>query len=336
MSETIDVHIHYGSPKDEKTGCYWSADFEKTAAYLAMLLVTKSLLKKATPERIQKVIFGAINKSKYVDKSVILALDEVYYENGDKHPEQTHMFVPNKYVAKLAAENSRMLFGASVHPYREDWEQALDYCIDQGAVLCKWIPSSQQINPSLHKCLPFFKKLAKHNLPLLCHAGPEYAIPTSNEDYNKYNNPSFLRNALNLGVTIIIAHCSLPYFGVLEDEYKDDYEDFYKLFDEAKTRSWKLYADLSAVATTFRRFYIDDIIKKIDPKYLLFASDYPIPTSVLSYNESKNIFRWFKYILKEVLAINNPLDKNFKLIKGMGFDDIIFKNAGFLFSKISR
>lgn len=336
MSEIIDIHVHYGSPLDEETGCYWSEKFQKTAAYVAMLLVTKSLFKKASPARIKKVLFGAIKKSKLVSRSVVLALDEVYDKDGVKHPEWTHMHVPNKYVAKLSADNEKILFGASVHPYRPDWEAELDYCIQHGAVLCKWIPSSQQIDPSFHKCLPFFRKLAKHNLPLLCHAGPEYTIPTSDDNYITFNNPVYLKNALNIGVTVIIAHCALPYFGIFEEEYKDDFEDMKKLFAEAEAQDWKLYADLSAVATTFRSFYMENIVTKFDHKRLLFGSDYPIPSSILSYNKSDNFFQWLKFIIKEVLKTGNPLDQNYKLLKAMGFEQIVFEHAHNLFANIKR
>jgi len=336
MSDVIDIHVHYGSPRDEKTGCYWSDKFQKTAAYVAMLLVTKSLFKKATPARIKKVLLGTIKKSKLVDKSVILALDQVYDESGAKHPEWTHMHVPNQYVAKLAAENAKILFGASVHPYRPDWREELNYCIEHGAVLCKWIPSSQMIDPSNHKCLPFYRELAKHHLPLLCHAGPEYTIPTSDESYITFNNPVYLKNALNVGVTVIVAHCALPYFGVFEDEYKDDFEDLKKLFAEAESHNWKLYADLSAVATTFRSFYMEKIVTKFDHKHLLFGSDYPIPSSILSYNKADNFFQWLKFILKEVMKTGNALDRNYKLLMGMGFEHDVFENANELFEKIKR
>ena len=116
-----------------------------------------------------------------------------------------------------------------------------------GAVLCKWIPSSQQIDVTNEKCFPVYDYLAEHNLPLLVHSGPEYSIPTSNESFIEFNNPKYLRPALDRGVTVIIAHCALPYFGALDTKYQDDMEEFYKLFEESKTKPWKLYADLSAL-----------------------------------------------------------------------------------------
>ena len=331
----IDMHVHFGAPKDKESGCYWSEKFKKTAAYYAMLLLTKSLFKKVNLKRVKKHLFGQINSSQKVDKFVLLAMDQVYDEAGNVHPEWTHLHTPNSYLFKLAGENERILVGASVHPYRKDWEDELNYCIDNNAVLCKWIPSSQLINPEHPKCTSFYKKLARHNLPLLCHAGPEYAIPTSKNHYNEYNNPSYLRKALDLGVTVIIPHCALPYFWFFDVDYQDDYDDFLKLFEEAENNNWNLYADLSAIATPTRAPYIDEILTKIPHEKLLYGSDYPIPISEFSYNKSKGFFSWLKFIFK-AMFMKNQLDKNYLIIQEMGFNDCVFTNADKLFNKIMR
>ncbi len=332
-SEVIDVHIHFGAPKDEESGCYWSDDFERMAAYYFLLIVTNSLFKKITRERVEKHLLKRIIKSKKVDKSVLLALDQVYDENGQVQRNWTNLFVPNNFIVKLANQHERILLGASVHPYREDWENELDYCLENRAVLCKWIPSSQIIDPSDSKCIPFYRKLAKHQLPLLCHAGPEYTIPTQDKKYNEFNNPKYLRIALDQGVTVILAHCALPYFGFLDVDYQDDLDEFYRLFEEVEKNSWNLYADVSAVATPLRAPYMEKIINKIPHERILFGSDYPLPASELSYTNSKNIFKWLKLIW-QAIQIRNPLDKNYTVIKNMGFDDIIFTNAANLFAQI--
>ena len=74
-NETIDVHIHFGAPKDEESGCFWSEEFTKSVAYFAMLLITNSLFKKVNIKRVRKHLLKVINKSKYTDKSVVLAFD---------------------------------------------------------------------------------------------------------------------------------------------------------------------------------------------------------------------------------------------------------------------
>lgn len=337
-NEIIDIHVHFGAPKDEESGCYWSDKFTKQPAYFAMLLLTKSLFKKVDINRVKEHLLTQINDSKLVDKFVLLALDEVYDENGTFVRKWTHLHVPNEYISNLAKSNDKILFGASVHPYRKDWENQIDYCLENGAVLCKWIPSSQLINPSHQKCIPFYNKLVDHHLPLLCHAGPEYAIPTSKDEYGEFNNPKYLRTALDAGVTVIIAHCSMPYWGLFDVDYQDDWEEFKKLFEEADYKNWNLYADLSAVCSPFREGYIREIKKLsnvIPPDRLIFGSDYPIPLSELTYNKSTNFFAWIKFLFKAG-KIKNPLDKNYFIIKNMDLGDAVFTNASKLFSQIKK
>ena len=327
----IDAHIHFGAPADEQSGCYWSEEFEHTAAYYVMLFLTHSLFRKINIARMQKHLLNVINSAKLVSHSIVLALDEVYDEQGNKHPEMTHLYVPNSYLIDLKKTNPRILLGASVHPHRQDWQDELDYCIENGAVLCKWIPSSQQIKPDHPTCMPFYKKLAQTGLPLLAHAGPEYAIPTSDKNYDIYNNPKYLRRALDEGVTVILAHCAMPYFGFLDVDYHDDFEDFLKLFKEAEHNGWNLYADLSAIATPLRAPYVEKVKQEISEHRLLFGSDYPIPASELSYNKVKGFFSWIKYVFR-VWTTRNPLDKNYKIIRKMKFGKKVFTNGNRLFN----
>jgi predicted TIM-barrel fold metal-dependent hydrolase len=337
--EIIDIHVHYGAPKNDKNDCYWSPKFTTTPAYLAILLMSNSIFKKITVKKVEDHLFKNINGSKLVDKFVLLALDAVFDDQGVLHSKDwTHLYVSNDYIIKVCKENKRILFGASVHPFRPDWEDQLDYCIENGAVLCKWIPSSQQINPRDKRLKDFYRKLSDHNLPLLCHSGPEYTIPTSNDAYEEYDNPKYLDAALKAGVTVIVAHCAMPYFGLFDFDYQDDWQEFVKLCEQADKEKWNLYADLSAVCTPFREGYIRKIKEHSDvipSGRLLFGSDFPVPLSELTYNKSTDFLSWIKYLL-QVGKIKNPFDKNYEIIKGMGFNDKIFTNANNLFSQIKK
>jgi predicted TIM-barrel fold metal-dependent hydrolase len=333
MSDVIDMHVHFGAPDDPESGCYWSPAFEKTAAYYAILLITGSMFKPMTIDRVREHLAHQIKTARFVNKTVLLALDEVYDTSGLKHREWTHLHVPNSYLAQWAQQEERILFGCSVHPFREDWEEQLNFSLQSQTVLCKWIPSSQLINPADDQCLPFYRKLADLKLPLLCHAGPEYAIPTSDSAYDSYNNPKYLRKALDLGVTVIIPHCALPYFWFLDADYQDHYREFLNLMRDADKKGWNLYADVSAIATPLRAPYIAEIIDKVSAERILFGSDYPIPLSEFTYNRSKNIWTWLRFVAKTML-VKNSLDKNYLVVKKMGFDQRIFTNASRLFSQI--
>jgi predicted TIM-barrel fold metal-dependent hydrolase len=324
-NEIIDVHVHFGAPEDSDSGCYWSEEFEKGVAFLAMRIVTNNLFGKVTIQRVKKHLLGIINGSENVKKTVLLALDQVYDDNGTLLAKKTHLHVPNSFLAKLSKENDRVLFGASVHPYRSDWEEALQYCLDNNAVLCKWIPSSQQIDLRHPKCMPFYEKLAESRLPLLCHVGPEAAIPPIDKLSQELNSPRFLRNALDAGVTVIAAHAALP---LLPSPLESDqpYRELVKLFDESVSRNWKLYADLSAINLGPRHIYIDKIKMDIPAQSLIFGSDYPIPILDISQKPHISLWHWLKHFFQTII-IKNPLDKNYALIKNMEFDETLFYNA---------
>jgi len=130
---------------------------------------------------------------------------------------ESHLLTPNDVIIDIAKENPRVLFGASVHPYRKkkDLLAEMTRCVDNGAVLFKWIPSSQQINPWDDRCLPFYETLAEAKIPLLCHTGAELAVPRLTLMRKKFDDPRRLKKALNAGVRVIAAHCATPYFGAL-------------------------------------------------------------------------------------------------------------------------
>jgi predicted TIM-barrel fold metal-dependent hydrolase len=323
--EVIDIHVHFGAPEDADSGCYWSEEFEKGIAFFALRLVTNNLFGKVTIQRVKKHLLGVINGSEKVDKTVLLALDQVYDETGSLKKKKTHLHVPNSYLAKLASENDRVLFGASIHPFRSDWEEELQYCLDNKAVVCKWIPSSQQIDLMHSKCLPFYEKLVEYNLPLLCHVGPEAAIPPFDKPSQELNSPRHLRSALDAGVTVIAAHAALP---LLPPPLESDqpYRELVGLFKEIGSNNWKLYTDLSAINLGPRHTYIDKIKRDIPAQNLVYGSDYPIPILDISQSPHLSIWHWLKHFF-QTITIKNPLDKNFVLVQNMEFDESLFSNA---------
>src|SRR5438874_13119055 len=94
--------------------------------------------------------------------------------------EKTHLYVTNDYVIELAKRHRKMLFGASVHPYRKDAIAELERCVKAGAVLLKWLPIVQNFDPSDARCIPFYEALAHYKLPLLSHTGGEKSLPNLN------------------------------------------------------------------------------------------------------------------------------------------------------------
>ena len=72
--EIIDVHIHFGASLDPESGCYWSDEFESGVAFVSLRPIVYGLLRKLDIKHIKKHMLKLITKSKYVDKSGLLAL----------------------------------------------------------------------------------------------------------------------------------------------------------------------------------------------------------------------------------------------------------------------
>lgn len=156
-----------------------------------------------TDEALEKLLVRQLDEAAELDAAVLLAFDAVYTLDGNFDHANTHLALDNDYVINLAARHPKLLFGCSVHPYCPDAVAELERCVRRGAVLCKWLPITQGIDPSHPKCFPFYEALAHHGLPLLSHTGGEKMLP----NLNNLADPALLLPALRRGVTVIAAHC---------------------------------------------------------------------------------------------------------------------------------
>ncbi|ETO21909.1 Amidohydrolase 2 [Reticulomyxa filosa] len=116
------------------------------------------------------------NKQIY-PKAVLLALDEVYSVNGVSEPNHTSVHTPNEYVEKIVDEFPHIFAcGASIHPYREDCVEKLQYYKQKGCKVIKWLPNSMGIDPASSKCDHFYEAMKELDLILLSHTGAEHAL----------------------------------------------------------------------------------------------------------------------------------------------------------------
>src|SRR4051812_42230317 len=137
----------------------------------------------ATTERgLEAKLKETIDATEKLDAVIVLAFDAVHDQEGRMDLANTHLYVTNDYVIELAARHPKMLFGASIHPYRKDAVAELERCAKAGAKLVKWLPLTQNFNPADPKCFPFYEALAHLKIPLLSHTGFEQSLPTINPD----------------------------------------------------------------------------------------------------------------------------------------------------------
>ena len=135
-----------------------------------------------------------------------------------------------------------------------------------GAVLMKWLPNVQGMNPADERCIPFYEALAHYNLPLLSHTGGEASLPELDPSLG---DPGAADPAGKRGVTVIAAHCStaapcrgtdwLPTFVAMAQEYAN------------------LYGDTAALNLPFRWYGYKTILENHAVREkLVHGSDWPI------------------------------------------------------------
>ncbi len=320
MKDIIDTHIHIAGTGDEGSGCMMSKRFKSSLFYYALLILSRK--RELSDKIVRDMILGVIESSKRVDRAVVLALDCIVESSGEERLDLSNIVVPNDYVKKLSDEyKGKILFGASIHPYRKNALDLVDKCVEEGAVLIKWVPSAQGIDPQDEKCYRFYDKLAQVGIPLLCHMGLEFAIPSAPDAIFDFNSPKRLIPALERGAKVIAAHCAIS---SIWNDFRY-FNEFLSVMKFAHNRGFSLYADVSAFSNPVKRRFPKRIKDNIDQKRLLFGSDYPVPIFDIEARKAlvRIISNWFGKN-----GDTNPLDKNYEILKEQWeFDDIVFTNA---------
>ena len=262
----IDAHVHV---------CAFTPEHGRTSERLLQTLPFRFMRWRldipgadANTERvIEHRLADALDHTPELDAVVVLAFDGVRHEDGSLDVARTHLYVTNDHVIDLCRHHPKMLFGASVHPFRKDAVAELERCIAAGAVLLKWLPIVQGFNPADDRCIPIYEALAHHGLPLLSHTGGERSLIRVND---AYADPRLLELALRRGVSVIAAHC-----GTRSTFTETDYfEQFHILVHRYES----LYGDTAALCLPARWHALRKVVN--DPLLrtrVIHGSDWPIP-----------------------------------------------------------
>lgn len=294
---------------------------------------------KISTDEYFKLAYKLLTTSKELDGIVLLALDAVYSpETGELDEVKTDLYVSNTFLNKKVIElnerlqnesdpkmrSKKFFLGASVSPNRKDWDSELEYVLSQtDAVLIKWIPSTQHIHLSDEKHIEFYEAFASHNMPLLCHVGPEYSFPEGLRQ-RELDDFRFLEKPLDHGVTVIAAHCATPVFPLID---KNEIQEFYALMKNANEGGEvRLWADTSALSLSTRIPLIPEILETFPSEWLVHGSDFPIPIDAWPH------LPWVttdmtpeEYI--EIIKTKNPLDRDVKIKQAHGFSNSIIGNS---------
>jgi predicted TIM-barrel fold metal-dependent hydrolase len=283
-----DCHVHIAGVGDGNTGV-WITPRMNSLFHPWQSLQRRFYLNASCTEREGSVDQDFVRRLlRYLEvfpraaKAMLLAFDFHYDEQGARQEDLSSFFIPNRYAVQLAQRfPDRLEWICSIHPYRADAIEELDWCAGQGARAVKWLPSAMGMDPASPKCDRFYQALARLNLPLLSHAGEEQAV--SGGSVEELNNPLRLRRPLDQGVRVIVAHCASLGEDIDIDRGANGprlagFELFERLMGESRYER-QLFGEISAVIQANR---IDPalaaLIRRVEwhPR-LINGSDYPLP-----------------------------------------------------------
>lgn len=304
----IDFHVHLTGAGCCNSGIFLSDGFKRRPTFLAiryMQKVTDEQLVTDIDELWVKRIQNLVSESKFVSQAVTLCLDKVYSDNGVAQDELTQMYVPNSWGEKIVrASQGKLLFGASVHPYRKDAVQELERLKHQSVTLIKWLPSVLGVDPVHKNCHAFYAALRDLKIPLLSHTDTERTFAHLGPNWAEKNHINRLRTALEMGVTVIAAHAGTP-------TQMDELEALAKQFPN-------LYADTSGLFNPVRARAAVALFKRaknsILRERLLFASDWPVPVMPLFILDKLGVKKY-----RDIAKIANPFDRDMAIKMELGF-----------------
>jgi len=280
---------------------------------------------------------------------LLFAFERTYDEKGVVLWDKTGIYVPNSYARDVARLHPQFEWAASIHPYRTDALDALERAAAEGARAMKWLPPAMGIDPAAPRCKPFYRALARLDLPLISHAGEERAVLGA--EAQGLGNPLRLRAALDEGVRVVAAHCA----SLGEDLDLDrgangpivpSFALFTRMMGMAQYRS-RLFGDISAVTQRNRATdVLVTLLERADwhPR-LLNGSDYPLPGVMPIFSVRNLVERGLLEAssgeLLKTIRIHNPLLFDFALKRalrsnGKAFAAAIFETREFFLPRTFR
>jgi len=324
----IDIHCHTAGIGAGNSGCFVSPALRRNFRYRFFLRafgVTEAELAEHGDGLILQRMSQRLQQSSHVAAAVVLAMDGVRSSSGELERNRTEIYIPNNYLAKECRRLPNLLFGASINPRRPDALEELDRVAEQGAVLLKWLPSIQGIDPADAGLEPFYRRLRELGLPLLTHTGTEESFTRAD---NSLADPFRLQRPLEAGVTVIAAHCASNG----RNQGERNLQRLLPLF----SRYPNLYADISSLTQLNRLGHLQKVLRHTEiHDRLLYGSDMPIIATLIT-------SPWFHALsipvsrARQIARIDNPWDRDVELKLALGMPDDMFANSARLLKLTTR
>lgn len=318
MHPIIDIHCHTAGIGAGGSGCFISPSLRKSwkyKVYLRSFGVHEEELLQHGDQLVLQRLAQSLSRSKSVNLAVVLAMDGVLDSRGELDQTRTEMYIPNEFLAEAVKQHPNLHFGASINPYRRDALERLDQAAASGAVLVKWLPSIQQIDPADKQLTPFYQRMQQHGLPLLTHTGEEASFTYAR---NELADPQRLHLPLEQGVTVIAAHAAAN--GTNEGEH--NFGRFLRLCDQHPN----LHADISALTQLNRPGQLRRLLLQHHLHGRLhYGTDMPLTNTPLV-SPLGHLTRLAPWQVARLVRIKNPWDRDLALKRALGVPDEVFAN----------
>lgn len=321
----IDVHMHLAGTGCCSSGCWVSPSFAKRHTFMLLKFlyrITDEQMRTTVDQDWADRIANTVKLSD-IDYGVVLGFDGVYHhDHGHFDEANSQLIVPPEWVFKVCRDHPNLLPGPSINPYRDDALERLDYCIEHGAVLIKWLPAAQSIDPADRKFKAFYARCASAKIPLLIHMGGERTFRSVTEEYN---NVERLREPLEAGVTVICAHTATRILGTSEPDQIPALKRLLKEFPH-------LWVDNSGLCNPSRFSHVPKLAKDPDiTARTLYGSDYPVPSNAIYYTT--------KLGPRHVMALermDNLLNRDVEIKRTFGYPDATLTRAASVLANLDR
>jgi uncharacterized protein len=316
----IDIHCHAAGIGAGGSGCFISPALRRNYRYRFFLKafgVTEAELERYGDAFLLERLSRRLGESRHVSAAVVLAMDGVMDGQGNLDTSRSELHIPNEFLARECRRLPNLLFGASINPYRRDALERLDRAAEEGAVLLKWLPSIQGIDPADAGLEPFYRRLRELGLPLLTHTGNEESFTCAD---NALADPLRLRLPLDAGVTVVAAHCASNG----RNQGEANLSRLLPLFDAYPN----LYADISSLTQANRLGHLQRVLRheRLHDR-LIYGSDMPIIATAIT----SPGFHVLSVPCAEALRlarIENAWDRDVELKRALGMpEEILFRAA---------
>lgn len=312
-AKPLDFHVHLVGNGRGGSGCWlrlgatwWQ---KPMAAYMLRHVGLRGLAMQA-PDFDTRYVENLAHhlRTSSLGALVLLAQDEVYTASGEKVPNRGSFHVPNDYLFTVCRQHPEFLPAVSIHPARPDAIEELERCLAGGAVMLKLLPNCHNVDCGDPRYRKFWERMAETGLPLLAHTGGEHTVDVIEK---KYSDPRYLATPLEIGVTVIAAHCATK-SGFFDPEY-------FHIFAKMLEKFPRLYGDTSAWHVPLRGRHAN---RCVGPKAgllgerLLHGSDFPVPCSGL-WAALRRFVPWGDY--RRWQRQPNVLERDYQLKRAMGF-----------------